>query len=90
MEAKGLVAKERNPENARKINVKLSERGQALAAQAREQIRTHIVAIIDQISMKRLLEFAAISKEIHAIVQPPEVGLQALPAAWRHTKKDIL
>lgn len=75
MEAKGLIAKERDPEDARKINVKLSERGQALAAQAHEQIRTHVEAIIDQIGMERLLEFAAISKEIHAIVQPPEIGL---------------
>lgn len=75
MEAKGLIAKERDPDDARKINVKLSERGQALAAQAHEQIRTHVEAIIDQIGMERLLEFAAISEEIHAIVQPPKIML---------------
>lgn len=72
MEARGLIEKERDPEDNRRVKVVLSARGRELAAQMQEQVNAHVKAMIDQIGMERMLEFAAILQEIHSCVQPAE------------------
>lgn len=74
MEVRGLIEKKRDPEDNRRIKVALSARGRELAAQMQEQVNAHVEAMIDQIGMERMLEFAAISQEIHSIL-PEEMDL---------------
>lgn len=73
MEAKGLLEKERDPKDARKVMVCLSAQGMELAEQLHGCIKDHVAAMIDQIGMERMLEFAAIAKEIHAIFSSAEI-----------------
>lgn len=75
MEVRGLIEKKRDPEDNRRIKVALSARGRELAAQMQEQVNAHVEAMIDQIGMERMLEFAAISQEIHSIFLPEEMDL---------------
>lgn len=75
MEAKGLIEKERDPDDARKVMVRLSPSGRALAGRVHEQINAHVEAMIDRIGMERMLEFATISKEIHSMGEPPEIEI---------------
>lgn len=75
MEAKGLLEKERNPKDARKVMVRLSAQGQELAEQLHGCMNDRVAAMIDQIGMERMLEFAAIANEIHAIFPPVEIDI---------------
>lgn len=75
MEAKGLIEKERDPQDNRRVKVALSAHGRKVASQMQEQVNTHVEAMIDQIGMERMLEFAAISQEIHSIFRPTEIDL---------------
>lgn len=75
MEVRGLIEKKRDPEDNRRIKVALSARGRELAAQMQKQVNAHVEAMIDQIGMERMLEFAAISQEIHSIFLPEEMDL---------------
>lgn len=75
MAAKGLITKEQDPADARKVIVRLSERGLEKAGQVREHVDAYVEAMIDKVGMKRMLEFAAISKEINSITTPPEIDI---------------
>lgn len=75
MEAKGLLEKQRDPKDARKVMVRLSPRGRELAAQQRGHIRKRVETMIDQIGMERMLEFAAIAREIHSIFVSAEIDI---------------
>lgn len=75
MAAKGLIAKGQDPADARKVTVRLSDQGIEKAAQVRKHIHAHVSAMIDKVSMERMMEFAAISQEIHSIVKEPEIDI---------------
>lgn len=75
MEAKGLIEKERDPEDNRRVKVTLSDRGRELATQVQERIDAHVASMIDQIGMERMMEFAATAKEIQALFQPAEIDI---------------
>ncbi len=75
MEAKGLLERGRDPKDARKVMVRLSAQGRELAARIHGHINERIEAMIDQIGMERMLEFAAIANEIHSIFEPVEVDI---------------
>lgn len=75
MEAKGLLEKQRDPKDARKVMVRLSDAGRELAAMQRTHIRKHVETMIDQIGMDRMLEFAAIANEIHSILKSADIDL---------------
>lgn len=71
MAAKGLISKQAHPSDARITIVELSALGQQTVARMHKNLCAEISAIIDQIGMERLLEFAAISREIQAIIKCP-------------------
>lgn len=75
MEAKGLIEKERDPKDARKVMVRLSAQGGECAAGLHGQISACVEAMIDQIGMERMLEFAAIADEIHSIFKPEKMDI---------------
>lgn len=75
MEAKGLLEKERDPKDARKVMVRLSAQGRKLAGQLHGCINDRIAAMIDQIGMERMMEFAATANEIHGIFSPVEIDI---------------
>ena len=73
MEVKGLIEREKDPEDGRSVLVKLSEQGKESASAAREEMYKSIGEMIDKVGMERMLEFAAISNEIHSIMQESEI-----------------
>ena len=73
METKDLIEKEKDPEDGRIVVVKLSEHGRETAEILREDIYRSIGEMIDKVGMDRMLEFAAISNEIHSIMKEPEL-----------------
>ncbi len=75
MEAKGLLERERNPKDARKVMVRLSTKGKELAAVLHGHINERFEVMIDQIGMERMLEFAAIANEIYSILEPVEIDI---------------
>lgn len=75
MEAKGLLERTRDPKDARKVMVRLLPEGRTLAAQLHQHINERVEAMIDQVGMDRMLEFAAISQEIYAIISPAEIDI---------------
>lgn len=75
MEAKGLIGKERDPEDNRRVKVTLSDRGRELATQVQERIDMHVASMIDQIGMERMQEFAAIAKEIQSLFQSAKIDI---------------
>lgn len=75
MEAKGLLEKERDPKDARKVMVRLSAQGRELAGQLHGCINDRIAAMIDQIGMERMMEFAATANEIHGIFSPVVIDI---------------
>lgn len=77
MEAKGLIEKERDITDARVVVVKLSEHGKQVADKFKENVYTHISELIDKIGMEKMLEFAEISNEIHAVMKAyqPEIDI---------------
>lgn len=75
MAANGLIEKQNDPTDARIVVVRLSEHGAKNAAKVRADIHEQIGAIIDKIGMERMMEFAAISNEIKALMKAPDIKL---------------
>lgn len=75
MVAKGLIEKENDPSDARVVVVKLSEQGKRAADKVREAILGQIGAMIDKVGIERMLEFAAISNEIHSVMKTTEMDI---------------
>lgn len=69
MAAKGLIEKEHDLADGRVVVVKLTDFGRRVANQLKEELYTHIGEMIDKIGMERMLEFAAASNEIYAVMQ---------------------
>ena len=75
METKGLIEREKDPGDGRIVVVKLSEHGKQTAEMLRENMYNHIGEMIDKVGMERLLEFAAISYEIHSVMEKTEIDI---------------
>lgn len=75
MVAKGLIEKENDPADARIVVVKLSERGRQTANRVRESIHAQIGDMIDRVGMERMMEFAAISNEIHSVMKNTDIDI---------------
>lgn len=77
MEAKGLILKEHDSTDGRVIVVRLTENGKQIADEFRANLYAHIGEMIDTIGMDRMLEFAAVSKEIQLLMRksPPELDI---------------
>lgn len=75
MAAKGLIEKEQDPADGRIVVVTLSEHGKQIAVKLQENLRSHIGEMIDKVGMERMLEFTAISNEIHSVMKKPDVDL---------------
>ena len=69
MEAKGLIKKEQDPADGRIVIVELTEHGIQTAILIKENLYDHLGKMIDKVGMERMLEFAAISYEIHSVMQ---------------------
>lgn len=72
LEARGLIEKERDPQDARRVMVKLSAQGREHMDRVFERIRQNIEIIIDTIGAERLMTFVEISGEIQSIIIPPD------------------
>lgn len=75
MVAKGLIEKTNDPVDARVVVVKLSEQGKKTAEKVKKSIHAQIGTMIDKIGMERMLEFAAISKELRDVLKPPSIDV---------------
>lgn len=75
MTAKGLIEKEADPTDARLVVVKLSEQGKETAQRIQASIHAQIGEMIDRVGMERMLEFAAISNEIHSVMKSADVEI---------------
>ena len=75
MEAKGLIEKRKDPEDGRIVVVKLSAQGRETAEILRENMYDHIGEMIDKVGIEKLLEFAAISYEIHSVMEKTEIDI---------------
>ena len=73
MEAQGLVRRDRDPADGRIVIVRLTDQGMQTVLELREKVHQSIGRMIDKVGMDRMLEFAAISNEIHSIMQDPEM-----------------
>ena len=69
MEAKGLIEKEHDSADGRVVVVKLTDNGKEIADEFKENLYAHIGEMIDNIGMDRMLEFAAVSNEIQALMK---------------------
>ena len=77
MAAKGLIEKDQDPSDGRIVVVKLTEQGRQTAEAFRENIYRTTGEMIDRVGMDRMLEFAAISKEIHSIMSKTDMNPQS-------------
>lgn len=75
MVAKGLIERTSDPIDRRIVVVRLSEHGAETAEKVREGLYEHIGAMIDKVGMERMLEFAAISKEIRDVMEPSHIDI---------------
>ena len=73
METKKLIEKEQDPDDGRIVIVKLSDYGKQTAIAARKEVYRSIGEMIDKVGMDKMLEFAAISNEIHSIMERSEM-----------------
>ena len=73
LEAKELIEKEQDTDDGRIVVVKLSEPGKQTAIAARKEVYRFIGEMIDKVGMDKMLEFAAISNEIHSIMKKSEM-----------------
>lgn len=73
MVAKGLIERENDPADARIVVVRLSEYGTKAAEQMRENVRMQVGAMIDKVGLERMLEFITISKELHSVMNKPDI-----------------
>lgn len=71
MAEKGLIEKEKDASDGRLVVVRISELGRAHAKKVKENIYAQLAVMIDKIGMERMLEFAEISREIHALKKKP-------------------
>ena len=71
MASKDLIVKESNPRDARITMVRLSAAGTQTVAALQANLYAEVGAVIDQVGMERMLEFAAIAREIHSIMKGP-------------------
>ncbi len=72
MVAKGLLEKKSDPADGRLVVVCLSQQGKDAAEQLRREICGLLGSLIDEIGLERMLEFAAVSNEIHEIIKRTE------------------
>ena len=75
METKGLIERVRDPEDGRGVVVKLTDDGRRTAEAFRENIYRTTAEMIDRVGMDRMMEFAAISKEIHSIMSRQDIDV---------------
>lgn len=75
MVAKGFIEKENDSTDGRIVVVKLSEHGKQTAVKLKDNLYSHIGEMIDRVGMERMLEFAAISNEIHSVMKKPDINL---------------
>lgn len=75
MVAKGLIEKYNDPADARVVIVKLSEYGMTTAKEAKEDVYKQVGTLIDQVGMDKMLEFVAISNEIHSVMKDFDIDL---------------
>lgn len=69
MTAKGLIEKESDSADGRVVVVRLTDLGKRTADGFRENLYGRIGEMIDRVGMERMLEFAAISSEIQAVMK---------------------
>lgn len=69
MVAKGLIEKENDSTDGRVVVVKLSKHGKQVADDLKAELYGHISEMIDKVGMDKMLEFAAISNEIHSVMK---------------------
>lgn len=75
MTAKGLIEKQTDSEDRRVVVVKLSDSGRATAEKFKAHLYGNIGDMIDKVGMKKMLEFAAISGEIHSVMKKPDIDI---------------
>ncbi len=75
MDAKGLITKETGSADARTTVVKLSDLGYETAEKMRADMYSQVGTVIDKLGMERVVEFAAISKEIRSILKGPDIEM---------------
>lgn len=68
MAVKGLIERKCDPSDGRVVVVKLSEYGEETARKNIEDVYARVNEMIDKIGMERMLEFVAISREIHSLM----------------------
>ena len=73
MVGKGLLEKQSDPSDGRLVVVRLSRLGKDTADRLRHELYAQLGTLIDEIGMERMLEFAAISNEIHAVMKATEI-----------------
>ncbi len=73
MTARGLIEKCSDPSDARVVVVKLSEEGKRAARKLKSNVYSQIGAMIDKVGMERMLEFVAISHEIHSMIETSDM-----------------
>lgn len=69
---KGLITKERSPEDARVTIVQLTPEGKAVINRMHEEMFRQMGLLIDTVGEDRLTEYLEISKVIHETVTPPK------------------
>lgn len=72
MVAKGLLEKQSDPADGRVVVIRLSRLGRDTAEQFRHELYARFGTLIDEIGMERMLEFAAISREIQMVMEKNE------------------
>lgn len=72
MVSRGLLEKQSDPADGRLVVVCLSQQGKDAAEQLHREICGLLGSLIDEIGMERMLEFAAVSNEIHGIIKRTE------------------
>lgn len=73
MAAKGLIEKESDPADARRVVVRLSEHGMRTAERVRESIYAQVGAMIDKVGVEKMREFAAISYELQSAIKATKI-----------------
>lgn len=85
MVAKGLLEKQSDPTDGRLVLVRLSQSGKDTAAALRKEMYAQLAVLIDEIGMARMLEFAAISHEIYAVMKKDSAKLNFEEETARRT-----
>ena len=64
MDKKGLIVKQEDKSDARVTIVKLSEEGNRIATEMKENMLRHIANVIEKVGEEKFLQFIALSNEI--------------------------